>query len=303
MMLGLVWAAGSVAAQERRVVAVNVVDEKGEPVVGLGAENFRGKYRGEPVRIVSAEWDTGPRRIVIVLDVSESMDGAPGKWSYAQTAFQGLIANGPDGARLALVTFDGAPEKRIGFEEWSAEAGLALGELERPRKMERGAKPLGLLGAMKAGLGLLGEVEAGDVFFVITDGWRTPEEGGEELRSVYCGGMRVFTFDFFVRGGGGANMSGLAAATGGEALHAVFGGAIRDRVSKAYVPLEGVPESLVKFYQQMGEFYRVEVELPREVDKAREWELEVVDAAGKKRKDVRVVYPRRLAPCGAESGS
>ncbi len=93
-------------------------------------------------------------------------------------------------------------------------------------------------------------------------------------------------------------MSGLAAATGGEALHAVFGGAIRDRVSKAYVPLEGVPESLVQFYRQMGEFYRVEVELPREVDKAREWELEVVGADGKKRKDVRVVYPRRLAKCG-----
>ena len=96
-------------------------------------------------------------------------------------------------------------------------------------------------------------------------------------------------------------MSSLAAATGGEALHAVFGGAIRDRVSKAYVPLEGVPASLIQFYRQMGEFYRVEVELPREVDKAREWELEVVDAAGKKRKDVRVVYPRKLAPCGGTS--
>ncbi|MCI0659216.1 MAG: VWA domain-containing protein, partial [Acidobacteria bacterium] len=163
--------------QERRVIAVGVVDEKGEQVAGLRAENFRGKYRGQPVKIISAERDAGPRRIVIVLDVSESMDGAPGKWSYAQTAFQGLIANGPEGARLALVTFDGAPEKKIGFEEWSAEAGLALGELERPRKMERGAKPLGLLGAMKAGLGLLGEERAGDVFFVITDGWRTPEEG------------------------------------------------------------------------------------------------------------------------------
>jgi len=110
LMLGLVWAAGSVAAQERRVVAVNVLDEQGRQVTGLTAENFRGKYRGQPVRIVAAEWDTGPKRIVILLDMSESMDGVPGKWSYARTAFQGLLAHGPEGARLALVTFDGAPE-------------------------------------------------------------------------------------------------------------------------------------------------------------------------------------------------
>ena len=41
----------------------------------------------------------------------------------------------------------------------------------------------------------------------------------------------------------------------------------------------------------------VEVELPRAVDKPREWELEAVDADGKKMKNVRVVYPRTLVPC------
>ena len=75
VMAGLVWGA-NVAAQERpiappsgaqgkRVVAVNVVTQEGQPVEGLGAENFRGKYRGEAVKIVSVERDTGPRRIVI----------------------------------------------------------------------------------------------------------------------------------------------------------------------------------------------------------------------------------------------
>jgi hypothetical protein len=50
----------------------------------------------------------------------------------------------------------------------------------------------------------------------------------------------------------------------------------------------------------MGSYYRVEVELPVEVDKTRGWELEVVGVDGKKMKGVRVVYPRKLAPCGEE---
>lgn len=284
-------------AQEKRVMAVNVLGEEGRPVTGLRAENFRGKYRGQPVKIVSAEWEPGPKRIVVLLDMSESMDGVPGKWSYAQTAFRGLMTHGPEGARLALVTFDGAPEKRIGFEEWNAEAGLALGELEKPGKREKGSELVGLLGAMEAGLEMLEEPKVGDVFYVITDGW---SEGGESgsVQRMFCGGVRMFAFGFIERGGGGVDFRSFAADTGGESLTAVFGTAIRDRRSKAYVPLEGVPPALIQFYRQMGEVYRVEVELPREVDKTRAWELEVVGADGKRRKGVRVVYPRKLVPCG-----
>ena len=56
-----------------------------------------------------------------------------------------------------------------------------------------------------------------------------------------------------------------------------------------------------RVYEQMAEFYRVEMELPVAVDKARDWKLEVVDAKGKRRKDVEVVYPRKLVPCAAAS--
>ncbi len=301
VLLVLVWAAAA-SGQEKRVVAVNVVDEQGQPVTGLRAENFRGKFRGEAVKIVSAEWDARPKRIVILLDMSESMDGTPGKWSYAQTAFRGLLAHGPEGARLALVTFDGAPEKRIGFEEWEAQAGLALGELEKPGRVEKGKRPRSLWEAWGLAEQMLAEPRPGDVVYFITDGSPVssdalPADSGNS-RSLECDGVRFFTFDFYERGSGGWDLSSLASSSGGEALHTVLGNMIRDRRSKAYVPLEGVPPSLLRFYRQMGEMYQVEVELPREVDKTRGWELEVVDAAGKKMKGTRVVYPRKLARCG-----
>jgi hypothetical protein len=284
-------------AQERRTVAVNVVDEQGRQVTGLKAENFRGKFRGQAVKIVSAEWDAGPRRIVVLLDMSESMDGVPGKWSYAQTAFKGLLAHEPEGARLALVTFDGGPEKRIGTEEWGEAAGLALGELEKPGKREKGSRLTGFLDAVEAGLELLGEARAGDVLYVISDGWSVGGES-EPFDKVFCRGVRVFAFGFVERNTGGVDFRTLARDTGGDSLTAVFGFALRESRSKAYVPLEGVPPSLVQMYRQMGEAYRVEVELPREVDKTRGWELEVVDERAKKMKGVRVVYPRKLVPCG-----
>ncbi|MGH9891142.1 MAG: VWA domain-containing protein, partial [bacterium] len=235
-----------VAAQERRVVAVGVVDERGEPVAGLAAENFRGKYRGKAVKVISAEREAGPRRIVVLLDMSESMDGAPGKWSYARTAFEGLVAYGPEGAKLALVTFDGAPEKRIGFEEWNAEAGLALGELEKPRKVRKGERPRELWEAWRiAEEEMLAERRLGDVVYFISDGPQVVygdavPAGSANSRPPVCDGIRYFTFDFPERGRGRPLLSELAEGTGGGSLHAVFGGAIRDRVSKAYVPLEGV---------------------------------------------------------------
>jgi len=52
--------------------------------------------------------------------------------------------------------------------------------------------------------------------------------------------------------------------------------------------------------QQMSEYYRLEIRLPLVVDKPRDWKLEVVDASGKVRRDVEVLYPRRLMPCSAD---
>lgn len=55
-------------------------------------------------------------------------------------------------------------------------------------------------------------------------------------------------------------------------------------------------EEVRSFGPLIAEVYRLEVALPQEIDKPREWKLEVVDAGGRKRKDVRVAYPRLLVP-------
>lgn len=63
----------AVAAQERRTIAVSVIDKQGKFVEDLTTENFRGKLSREPIKILSVELARGSRRIGIVID-SFSLD-------------------------------------------------------------------------------------------------------------------------------------------------------------------------------------------------------------------------------------
>ena len=55
--------------------------------------------------------------------------------------------------------------------------------------------------------------------------------------------------------------------------------------------------ALHRLYEQMCEFYRLDLKLPKRVDKPTEWKLEVVDENGRPNRRVEVHYPHRLMPC------
>jgi hypothetical protein len=56
--------------------------------------------------------------------------------------------------------------------------------------------------------------------------------------------------------------------------------------------------SLSKVYSQMTQFYELGLGPLKAIDKEERWDLEVVDSQGKKRKDIKVTYPRKLPACG-----
>jgi hypothetical protein len=56
-----------------RIVSVSVADRNWAPISDLKPEDFRGEFRGKPVKILSVVPDNGPHRIVIVLDASGSI--------------------------------------------------------------------------------------------------------------------------------------------------------------------------------------------------------------------------------------
>ncbi len=82
---------------------------------------------------------------------------------------------------------------------------------------------------------------------------------------------------------GQQDMTSLAAHTGG---------AIRTIPPGIQLP------DVRQLYQQMRRFYRLQIKLPEEVDKPRDWDLKVVDENGKNKRHLEASYPR-LVPCAA----
>jgi hypothetical protein len=61
---------------------------------------------------------------------------------------------------------------------------------------------------------------------------------------------------------------------------------------------ERLGPALENTYDQLVDFYQLEVELPVTLDKHRPWDLQVLDGTGKRLKNVKILYPHEFFPCG-----
>jgi len=324
----------------RRTLAVNVLDERMQPVSGLTAVNFRGRFRDEEVRIVSVTADTQPRRIVLLVDVSESMATRVGRWGLAVEAAEHLLGTGPPDSTIALVTFAEKVEARTGFEFETQKARQAL---KAVRPAGDSSDPSGtrtaLRDAVMEATRLLTPSRTGDAIYLITDGYDTFSRAkDEEVEAALLGsGARLFAVvlpdwagpSLFVEtpqgpagmpsfillplttaltvpaprlgeSGGAVALRALVDASGGLGMTAGAVGTSAPRFDYNEKQRGWFFSQAHLLYGAMGEFYRLDVELPEEPDRLREWRLEVVGADGKKLKDVYTVYPRKLAPCASD---
>ena len=313
VLLALAFAGVSIRlpAQENpcltRTVPVTVTTNDYRVISGLTPANFRGRYRGKPVEIVSVKYDTGPRRIVILLDASGSMRD---EWNAEIAAAQNLVWQAPAKDSFAVLTFsEGKSYTRIGFGLDSKGLANGLGRLAGV------GQPLGktaLLDALLEAVNMLRPMRMGDALFLISDaGDNASRSDPSQSKSVLLSsGVRLFALIMGkdlpyrertpeeVAGPGG--LRDLIKAVGGDGLafespepfprvppydHVVT---VQDRKNMA--------SAAVALGREISEFYVVEVKLPEAVDKERDWQLEVVGDIPEKH-HLRVVYPHRLAPC------
>ena len=287
----------------RRTLAVNVLDQQGNLVRGLTASDFRGEFRGQPVKIVSATPDTNPRRIVVLLDASASMTGNRNHWELGLRAARDMAAFAPSGSSVALMLFASKVIKKTEFskgEQILADEMESLGDgYEAPENLRRTA----LIDAMVEGIRLLEPPTVGDAMYVIGDGGdnksQTRYRAMEQM--LFASGIRMFAFGIFDP----IAERGMPELVWGPSM--LHDTAVN--TAGAWIAVEGIgfnEEKLKelgaiarRMYEQMAEFYRVDMELPVGVSKPQGWKLEVVDSKGKRRKDVEVIYPRKLVPCAA----
>lgn len=292
-----------------RTVLVNVLDKKGLPVEGLGRDNFRAKYHGQTVEITSVTRDAGPRRLVLLLDLSASMQDK-WKWKTEQTLAADAVRQNTPGTSFALALFGSEVEDQVNFTQGLEPLAKKLIELPNALQAIRSkGHQTAIYDAVQEALDGLSPAREGDAIYLLTDGLdnHSKRSSGQVEPALLSARVRMFAFLFPE-----LSMGRTAMPTGRQegpdrltALVKHTGGALTSfgtDVPTSYLTLPD-PEMARAvsrargLYPLMRESYRLKIENPPNVDKPSDWNLEVLDEKGKKA-HYDLIYPR-LAPCAA----
>jgi hypothetical protein len=296
----------------QRTVTVGALEMPGLPIKGLETANFKGTYQGQPLNISSARLvQELASRIVILLDTSGSMH-TQNKWRIALSAASELVSAASPRTQISLFTFSNKVERRW---ELTSEHSSMDEWLRAPSTQGISALKgkTALFTAVMEALQELDPAQTGDAIYVITDGG---ENASAESKSrvdfaLRASGTRLFTF--LLNNGptlrqdqeaGRLDLHDLTLRSGGFGT-SVGPYPLTDATDKAYIYDENVAARIRAWTQvlkaEIGTFYTVRINTPLQASKSEKWTLEVVDARGRKRKEVIVTYPQPLMRCGTPS--
>ena len=271
-----------------RNVVVDALDREGNLVSNLKTTDFRATVHGVTVHILDGTPTKGPQRVVILLDISGSMANS---LSAGRALAGNLVATQTGTLQPALVLFS---DHVLTTSDFSHPPGDVLHILEN---LPGGKGRTALLDALKHAANIFGEPHIGDAAYVISDGGDNASrvQVGEVEQEFLSKGIRIFFFTFRYRYYPTQEerqapdlLDDLAHTTGGQALQIDS-----EDWQKTQ---EQVSSEVRKLYKQMSNFYTLQLELPA-INKWESLKLELLDEKGRKRKEVRLFYPHRLAPC------
>jgi hypothetical protein len=290
----------------RRTVIANILDSAGIVRSGLSGENFDVIYKGRSTKPDSVVYTKGPRRVVVLLDVSGSMccrdvGGAP-KWQIARDAAWELVAALPPASKAGLMTFSEKTEVRAELStdhkpihDWLD------GEVARHPESFYGSTAL--YGAVQAAVAQLQPSEPGDAIYLITDG---DDNSSKVSRSKVEDALRssgVRLFALIVNGGGffttreeHGGLEDLLSVIRGSGGSIEIAGSTFDNRMKDQLKLRSRQLS-----SEIAEFYSITVQLPETSEKPERLEINVIGGNGHRRKDLLVAYPRKVSPCRIET--
>jgi hypothetical protein len=273
-------------------ITVNVLDKQGKIVPGLTPESFHVKAGDGLLTVKSAQAGTG-HRVVLLVDVSGSINKSEHTWQLARVLAGNLLVAGPSSARVALVLFSDHIIDTIGFDQLTSEI------VERLAKMENGKGRTAILDSINYSIKLLQPAEVGDVIYIISDGGENASKthGSDVESKLLAQGIRLFPFILQPKqylatpeeAAGPSLLSELAQATGGTVV---------DEDSAASLDNPQQLSAIIhRGYDEMAHFYDLQLSIPDRWAKKQRLRVEIVDQDGKKRKDLSVSYPQYLLPC------
>jgi hypothetical protein len=311
--LGLLAAAQVGPTQSTYSLLVNVLDRNGNAIRDLTKDSFRIEVHGHHADVVKANYSLAPRRMVVLLDVSGSMEEEKGseKWQIARAALEDLVAETPRDVPIALLPFSDQVYDVLDFSQnrESITKWLKQEPSHKGPKQFRGATAL--FDAIAAAAKLLEPPRPGDAIYAITDGGNNKSHisGAAIEKQLLRSEVRFFVFLLaepslseeersgkesvfeIIRTTGGYGF-GVTSYRGLGDLDPMRGSMFRyeyDRQTRERIEL-----STKALNVQVNGFYTLELVTPPGHWKTANVSVKVVDGAGQPRKGVVLAYPREL---------
>jgi hypothetical protein len=283
-----------------RIVPLSVYDSEGRTVTDLKPSDFEGKYRGQPVTILSIVPDDRPHRVVILLDSSGGMLAA---WKPALTVASQVAETSWPNTRVALIIFGEKINEQIGFSLGPSAVVERLHQISvdptYSSKSVRGRA--GLFDSLLAGLRVLGSPTSADSLYLISGAGEDHfshahfDDVASQLNSC---GVRLFLAVLMHPLGTrewmpiSEHLMYLVRRSGGQTLTLYKEGMSVD--AKAI----GQSSSAIKdFSSRMVQYDRLELELPGPIEKEAGWDLKFSPEKRKQFKGAQIFCPTALPPC------
>ena len=299
----------------RRTLPITVHDSHWLQFHGLTPKDFQAKFRGQPVKILSVHPDTRPHRIVVLLDTSGSMRGeVSGKeWKLASSVAAHFGQANLKSTSLALFLFSDKVLEEIDFAQGNPViANRLLNIWSDPTYVKKNVRgTTALFDTISSTLRSLGGSGYSDSVYVISDGGDNHSRSsfGNVRNALAAAGVRLHVTLLAPESlispqesMGAKDLTDLVMESGGLLVGPL------GKTHTGYVSYD-LPEDqrralatqLSLMYLGMTNNDVIEIELPRPVDKLREWTLELSPATKKVYKDLWIAYPQQLTPCNARS--
>jgi hypothetical protein len=278
------------------IVLMNAFDKNLNVERGVRAEDIKVEADGKQVPIVSLLLDAHPRRIVLMLDSSESVRASPQQsgWGLAIAAAGYAAYVVPASASSQLVTFSDAMRRESNDFENAKVVQQKIFDLAKIKPKGRTS----LFDSIHQVIAEFKELQFGDAIYIVTDGGDNKSRVSRQklMRELISRGIRVFVF--LVQQGspqteeersGASDMYGFAESTGGAVVRIT---------SDDPAGRKQLDDLAPKITAQVEGVYRLKLGISERKQSFRV-KLEFVD---RDRKDStrNIVYSKEIVPCTDE---
>jgi hypothetical protein len=303
-------------------VPVGVISLSGNVFRGLAAEDFVGHIQKKPVTVKSLAYDDGPRRVLIVADISKKLSADSRK--AEDEMIKTLLANARPSDTFAVMPARGAGQD-VKFTADRSAISQALGQ---PGDGKRGKEP-GVLDTVMTGIEWFGTPQPGDSIVVMASELEGNRKANARMvaKALHDSHIRMFGLALGPVETKNSVASHFMTSTTSQGLaeaQPLVGSIIYDTGDEHFFPLttnsgglvlsvmnadprrtysmtdsrlvQSVRQKARSVSNMIAAYYRLQIEPPA-IARPTDWDLTINDEIQKHATPMFVLYPHELGPC------